>query len=149
MGYIERNDILNEISEGVLAELTSDSGIIEWAKVDKAIQDASALIDSYIGVRYTLPLESIPLILKKICKDITIYELYQQRVSENAISEVPEGVRKRYEQAVAFLKDIASGNATLKGVDEQGQAVTDESARKIRYKTRDKIFDDDWEDKYG
>lgn len=80
-------------------------GMVDTAVVTAAIEAASNLIDSYIGQRYALPLDTVPGTLKAACQDLARYELYT--MEPTAI------VKQRRDQAVAWLKDLAAGRAAL------------------------------------
>ena len=85
------------------------TGAVVTSVIDRAIADADAEIDGYVGSRYTLPLPlPTPPVLVPIAGDIARYRLYDDAV--------PEVVRKRYEDAIARLRDIAAGRLSL-GVD--------------------------------
>lgn len=73
--------------------------------VDDAIQDATEEINGHIGDRYSLPLPNVPSNLKRMACDIARYRLYFQQPTDE--------VRKRYEDAVAFLKRVADNKAHL------------------------------------
>ena len=73
--------------------------------VDDAIQDATEEINGHIGGRYPLPLPNVPSNLKRMACDIARYRLYFERPTEE--------VRKRYEDAIAFLKRVADNKAHL------------------------------------
>lgn len=73
--------------------------------VEDAIQDATEEINGHIGDRYSLPLPSVPSNLKRMACDIARYRLYFQQPTDE--------VRKRYEDAVAFLKRVADNKAHL------------------------------------
>lgn len=73
--------------------------------VDDAIQDATEEINGHIGDRYPLPLPNVPSNLKRMACDIARYRLYFQQPTDE--------VRKRYEDAVAFLKRVADNKAHL------------------------------------
>ncbi|MOA13986.1 hypothetical protein D3C78_1340600 [compost metagenome] len=79
-----------------------DAGVIE-----QATADATAEIDSYVGTRHRLPLAVIPEVLVRLCGDIALY-----RLSAEAGSGTEEK-RTRYEDAVALLRRIASGEVSL------------------------------------
>ncbi|RFS32205.1 DUF1320 domain-containing protein [Acinetobacter sp. SWAC5] len=73
--------------------------------VQVALQDAEEEINGYIGGRYSLPLANVPSNLKRIACDIARYRLY---------TEAPlEHITKLYEEAVSFLKLIATNKAHL------------------------------------
>lgn len=79
---------------------------VDTAVVDIALADATSEIDAYISTRYTVPMNPVPAILKRICADIARYRLYD----ENPLEEV----ESRYKQAITTLRDIANGRASLK-----------------------------------
>lgn len=97
-GVQEIADLLDENADG------SESAS-ETATLDAAIADASNLIDGYLASRYTLPLSSVPEIVKAWAADIARYKLWEQRA--------PEEVRQRYEDVVGQLKDVARGHLAL------------------------------------
>jgi len=70
-----------------------------------AENDSASMIDGYISVRYTLPLVYVPALVMGLTADIARFKLWDKRA--------PDEVRKRYEDALAMLKDIAKGLITL------------------------------------
>ena len=68
---------------------------------------AGAEIDSYAGGRYTLPLAGSGQV-KDLCLRIAIYRLYANRQKQ-----IPETVVKDRDDAIALLKDVAAGKASL------------------------------------
>jgi phage gp36-like protein len=116
MAYCTQNDLLSMIPLKELAELTTDSGDTPDSQVvDEAISRAEAEIDSYLGMRHTLPLATLPDQVKGLSIDMALYHLYSRR------SVAPTVRRQKYEAAVAFLKLIAAGEAVL---DDSGDAVS-------------------------
>ena len=69
------------------------------------MDDASQIADGYICAYYTVPLEGAPQNLKIYVCDIARYLLWKSRASEE--------VRQRYEDAISYLKLVASGKAKL------------------------------------
>jgi phage gp36-like protein len=67
--------------------------------------DACNLIDGYLASRYTLPLSSVPDIVKAWACDIARFKLWDERA--------PAEVRTRFEDAVGQLKDVAKGHLSL------------------------------------
>ncbi len=80
----------------------SDEGVI-----DQALADAGSLIDSYLAVRYDLPLPQVPDALTRACVDIVMYQMAAD------CSVATEEQRRRYEQAIAYLRMLADGKASL------------------------------------
>ncbi len=110
MTYIVQDDLLAQVSEDQLLQLTDDDkvGEIDATKVDQAIAGAEAEAESYINVKYRVPVAApIPQRVKDLCVDIAVYRLYKRRQS------APDKVLKAYDYAIAFLKDVAAGRATL------------------------------------
>ena len=77
----------------------------DTARIDRALQDATDLVDLYIAAVATLPISPAPPILVALTADIARYKLQD----DNPLDEASE----RYKAAVATLKDIAAGRATL------------------------------------
>lgn len=84
-------------------------------KITQALQDASALADTYLRARYALPLAGMPRALVLAVCDIARYYLY-----EDAVTDM---VKNRYDQAIAWLKQVAGGSVSLDGAEAaQAQA---------------------------
>lgn len=91
--------------------------------VDDAIQDATEEINGHIGGRYPLPLPNVPSNLKRMACDIARYRLYFEKPTEE--------VRKRYEDAITFLKRVADNKAHLQiQLPETNVIVDDEPKNK-------------------
>jgi phage gp36-like protein len=73
--------------------------------LNRALTDASAVIDTYLG-RYALPLPVNPPVLVPYCLDVARYRLWRN-------SDAPEDVRKRYEDAIRWLELVAKGTVKL------------------------------------
>ena len=86
-----------------------------------------AEIDSYLAVRYVLPLTETPAQVKHLAVDLAIYHLYSRR------GMMLEIRGKNYDKAVAFLKDVAAGRAEIIGatgaeISGDAQTVTEVSS---------------------
>jgi len=91
--------------------------------VKDAIQDATEEINGHIGDRYPLPLPNVPSNLKRMACDIARYRLYFEQPTEE--------VRKRYEDAIAFLKRVADNKAHLQiQLPETNEIVDDQPKNK-------------------
>ncbi len=109
------------MSYATQADLETRYGVIEIAQlsdrvngttadatvVARAIADAEAEIDGWLGQRYQLPLASVPAVLGLIACDLARYYLYDDRATD--------AVKKRYDDAVRRLKALASGEMVLDG----------------------------------
>ncbi|MDQ9021689.1 DUF1320 domain-containing protein [Acinetobacter sichuanensis] len=111
--YADRSDMVLRFSEYEIVNLENTLNGVE--SINSAIRDASDIADGYVGVKYPIPLPEVPKNLKIIICDIARYFLWKNEASEE--------VRKRYEDAIAFLKRVADGKAilTIKITDASGQ----------------------------
>ncbi len=131
MMYCTLADIQGNIPRERLVEITDDlnptaSGEVVESVVEKKISEASDIINAYIGKRFRLPLPFVPSVIKTICVNITISLLYT-RVME---LDIPEGIKLRYDEAISFLKRIASGDMSL-GIEEKNEGAIPESGFSI------------------
>jgi phage gp36-like protein len=111
MAYSTLTDILKVIPEVTVIQLTDDvaANSVDEAKVDEAIALADGEIDTYVGVKYPVPLTApVPAIIRGISCDITIYKIYKRR-----LEEVPETRETSYRDAVKLLKEIRDGKMPL------------------------------------
>lgn len=98
------------------------------SRLQAVLTTTSALIDGYIAPRYNLPLQNHYDILTDACCDIAYYKLFYV--------DGQESVRKRFEDAIALLKDIQSGRARLS--EPTGQESR--SVRKVYIKSEPRRF---------
>ncbi len=108
MAYATQIDITELYSEDALYVADRDGdGVPDAAAITRALRSASGEIDSYLGVRFSLPLPETPDLLVQFCVDIALYRL---ALSRDVLSDEH---RNRYEDTLKHLKDIARGSATL------------------------------------
>lgn len=107
MTYATQQDMVDRFGQVELAQLTDRAAgsVIDTAVLGRALADADAEIDAYLGSRYTLPLTSLPPVLPRMAADIARYRLYDDRATDS--------VRERYSDALKTLRDIASGLVKL------------------------------------
>ncbi len=123
MAYSTQDDLLTMISQAELAALTAEAGEIpDGQVVAEAISRADAEIDASCGLRYTVPFAPVPERVKTLSADLAIYHLYSRR------SAAPEVWRQKYQDALAFLKQVAAGQATLAGSGGEPAAAAREAA---------------------
>jgi phage gp36-like protein len=117
MAYCSQSDLEKLIPTAELTQLTTESGDEpDAAVVAEAIAKADAEIDAYLSVRYSLPLAQVPPLVRSLAEEIALFHLYSRR------SVAPQVRRQKYEAAVAFLKQVAAGQAGVDGVAANGQA---------------------------
>jgi phage gp36-like protein len=111
MAYAVQSDLVPlRLTQAELVQLTDDtnSGQANAAIVSAALEEASGRVDSYCRGRYATPLQ-VGDDVKGMTLDIAVYLLFSRR--RNA--KMAETIRQRYEDAIAFLKDVAAAKASL------------------------------------
>lgn len=103
MPYATKENLVarfGEIEVQNLQAMQSDPKAIE-----NALQDATEEIDSYVGVKYSLPIADIPATLERVACNIARYNLYFQQPTEE--------VENRYKAEIRYLERVANGTCTL------------------------------------
>ena len=101
--YIDDGYFLTKINESEIFKLTGN----DKSNLDIAILAAESLVNSYYANVTTVPMAAPPEIVKQISYDIAVFYLHD-RIQ---YSDIPERVKDKYDAAVNFLKDVASGKA--------------------------------------
>lgn len=95
----------------------ADPGGLDSELINAALSDAQAEIDSYISQRYRVPLSSVPEVLVGVACDLARFRLYSTNPTEEVMS--------RYNQRIAFLRDVSNGKAGIPvDANEQGGAFS-------------------------
>ncbi|MEO5377704.1 MAG: DUF1320 domain-containing protein [Magnetococcus sp. DMHC-6] len=119
-----------------LQAVQGDAESFSLEEMDRAIQDADGVINSWLGCRVSLPLTVIPGRLQQVALDIARYRLYRE--------ESPQETRLRYEDGVAFLRDFSDGRVTLGVTEEEKPAKT---GSRVVVVARGRVFGRDLLDK--
>jgi phage gp36-like protein len=117
MSYATPQDIINRYPNRDLVQLTNEDPTvttINTTVLQQALDDASAEIDGYLGGRFTLPLTDVPEVLNRLVCDVAVYRLQSLR----PIHDLADA-RRRYDDALAMLTKVASGEMTL-GIGADG-----------------------------
>lgn len=109
MTYAVQADMVTALGEDELIQLTDRAdppvGAIDTGVLTRALEAADGEIDSYLASRYTLPLASVPVILRDCAIDIARYRLHDRGV--------PDRVKDAYKDRIAWLRDVAAGRASV------------------------------------
>lgn len=107
MAYAVRTNLVGRFGESEVASLEDpdNTGTPVAAISNSALSDASEEIDTYIGVKFSLPLPSVPEPLVRACCDVARFRMYKDRPTEE--------VKYRYERTIKWLEQIAAGKAVL------------------------------------
>ncbi len=129
---ITRDELESRFGPEELAQLLDENPAPDSA-LGRVAVDADALIFSYVGSAYQLPLaEPLPELVVALQADITRYRLWDKKA--------PAEVRKRYEDALALLKDISKGVVKLPAAPNVVQQ--DDYSGAIATTSRTRTFDD-------
>lgn len=130
MPYATKQDLIDRFGEAELLLLTdrTAAGVVDDEVLGLALADAEAEIDAFLGGRYQLPLVEVPPVLARVAADLTRYRLFAGNPTET--------VKQRYQDAVRFLRDLASGEAVLPGQS----GVTQATAGGPEFSAPDRVF---------
>jgi phage gp36-like protein len=114
--YLTVAEFIERYTEREAVLLTAEPGagaVVNAARLERGLSDASAEVDSYLSRRFVLPLLNaatmqpvVPDMIKRLTGDVARYLLTGTHVRET------EAIRNRYKDAVAMLVAIADGRAT-------------------------------------
>jgi len=107
--YALQADMVTALGEDELIQLSDRAnpavGAIDAAVLTRALEAADGEIDSYLAARYTLPLASVPVILRDAAIDVARYRLHDRGM--------PDLVADNYKHRIAWLRDVAAGKASV------------------------------------
>jgi phage gp36-like protein len=129
MTYASRADAELQYGVTAVALACSHEGTADYGSLAQHLQTATDEIDSYLLGRYSLPLATPPSIFKTLCVDIAIY-----RSSLRADVRTDES-RKRYEDAIAYLRAVAENKIKLKTAVDTTEVNQSQQARVVEGRT--------------
>lgn len=140
MPILVQSDLKGTLSDVDLIQCADDNkdGIADADVITQVLAAVEGLMRSYLEPRYGWPLAAESDRAKGIAKPIAKYLFFDRRQRATA------SMRQGYEDSLAFLRDLASGKASL-GIDppaagspesSQGAVLTNESEW-----SRDKLTD--------
>ncbi|MBN8294731.1 DUF1320 domain-containing protein [Rhodobacter sp. NTK016B] len=111
MSYASLAEFKSGIPERDLVALTdldlTAEGTVQDDRIQEALDDASAEIDSYIAKVVALPLAAVPRILKVVCRDLALHRLYVN------IGHDMQARKSLRDEAIGYLKSVSRGEASL------------------------------------
>ncbi len=134
MAYSTQTDILKRISSAELAQLTSENDTIDASVVTEMIAAADGEIDSYVAVRYAVPLASPPALIKTCSVSIALYRLFERRA--NRLGGINDAIKAAYDNALKSLNAISLGKISL-GVDPPPSASTTANKSELKADARE------------
>ncbi len=108
MTYATRQDLIDR-DESMLwnLALNAETNALDETTIEQALQQASDEIDSLLARRFQLPLPTVPGVINKMAVQIAIYWLAD---NDNQVTDL---IEKRYQQAIATIKEIVAGTREL------------------------------------
>lgn len=141
MAYARVQDMIDRFSEAEMARATATEGVptvgVLPELIQTALDDASALIDSYLRKRYAVPLRAVPPEINRACCMLARADLGLG--GERSASEQTLKIR---DETIGWLGRIASGSVLL-GMEE----VTPGDESFATAHTRAPIFGGPYEDR--
>lgn len=135
MTYATKQDLIDRFGEPELKQLTDRVNrpptTIDDVVVGRALGDADALADGYLGKIYKLPLSAVPPALVKVCADISRYFLHGKAADKDS------QVARDHAAALSWLKDVSRGIVTIPA---DGIMPAEAGGGSIRAKPNDRVF---------
>lgn len=107
MSYGALSDLIERAGELEILQVADrdDDGIADPTVVAAALDAAGQTIDAYLGIRYALPLASVPAIVLKWSVSIARYHLHRDGA--------PDQVVRDYKDALTELRDAGAGRLAI------------------------------------
>ena len=133
MSYATTADMRDRFDEAELRQLTDDAGagVIDDARLQRALDDAGDLINAHLAARYDVPIAPAPKLLTRLQCDIARRYLYRD--------EPPAGVKDAHDQAVRTLERLADGRMSL-GLDAEGGETAQPASGGPQLSASDRVF---------
>jgi phage gp36-like protein len=111
--YATVEDMIGQWGEAEMIRLTAPEGqldeLVVTQRVERALADASAVIDSYLRKRYGVPLAApVPAEVARACRILARHEL-----AHGEQREPTEQMHAARKDVLAWLRDLAEGRAEL------------------------------------
>ena len=101
-------------------------------RIEEVLDDVSAEMDSYLAIRFAVPLAEVPQLLKKVACDLARADL-----DRNGRTQLIETAKRHR----LWLKDVAQGKATLgSGPTDDPDAVPEANAGGVQVAAPDRVF---------
>jgi len=110
MAYAVLQDLVDRAGSAEILQIADRDGddVADPEVVDAALEAARVQIDAYLAIRYGLPLDPVPDIVRAWAVSIARYVLHRDGP--------PDYVVRDQRDALAALKDAAAGRLALPGV---------------------------------
>lgn len=132
MNYASLDDLTERAGADELRQIADRDrdGVPDPDVVAAALAAADNLVNGHVGSRYTLPLPSVPDLVRTWATSIARYVLHR--------NGAPEHVQQDYKDAVAALKDVGRGLIVLPV--ETGETAPEAATGRVMAEHPDQVF---------
>lgn len=136
MAYVTLDQLQKSFGQAEILQLTdrNRTGAVDMDVLQRAIDDVTAQIDSFLAGHYVLPLSNIPANLVRIAADLVRYQLYDIKVNDL--------VKQRRDDAIEYLTKVSKGLVIL-GADQTGGPVRPDAGGGVKSIAPGRIFTDE------
>lgn len=111
MAYATTQDIIDRLGEGATLRVADDgTGQVEVGRLQQAVTEAEGEVNSYLMLRYSVPVSPVPAMVKNVTLDLAVYRLFLWRGYDQ---EEDVEVRTARNDAIAWLDKVARGIVSL------------------------------------
>ncbi|MFW2163054.1 gp436 family protein [Acinetobacter beijerinckii] len=129
MSYVTATAMIQKFGEREIVQLTDNEApyqdVINYDKLNAAIEEANSEIDGWLQSRYSLPLQVIPPFLVNIACHLARYHACTQVITDN------DPIKARYDDACKKLKSISKGEMGLGGSPAGESNPTESSSNNV------------------
>lgn len=126
-------EVVGLVEAKALAPATLPATGHDEAKILRALDDASAKIDTYVGGRYPTPLSPVPRVI-----EVATISLAREALDRQGRDQVV----KEADRVRAWLRDVSKGTAILAGNEADQDAPAAAEAGGAQFAAPDRVFDD-------
>lgn len=118
MAYLTITELRDIIGERRLLLLADDGdgalGTEEVGRINEALEDASSELDSYLGVRYSVPLQTaqVTRTMRRHVANAAVYHV------ADTCATVTKDIQRRYDAACKWAQDVSCGKAKLGNTEQ-------------------------------
>ncbi len=135
MSYATVQDLIDRFGATELMQLTDrvnrPATTIDSVVAGKALDDAEDFVNGYLAKVHALPLSTTPGILTRMTADIARYFLHGKAADKDG------PVARAYDQALAWLKDVARG---LVALEAEGVAPAQSGGGTVQANPSTRVF---------
>lgn len=132
MSYADERALIDRCGEAELRQIADrdKDGFPDPEVIAAALVDADNTINGYVGVKYKLPLPSVPQNVVTWAVSIARYYLHRNGAPKKVVDD--------YDHAMSALKDVARGLNAL--AIAEGEAAPDSASGKVMASHPPKVF---------